>query len=170
MVTVIYCVLPRGTPCYIWQLGTLDITSVTVWVTVSVSVMAHLFPLPLIHDTRQCFQTNIEIETRLEILNYLLLLWERGDFYMWISLFGLNIETISVSMLDHTDHSSTATAMVTWKSQDVVSLVSSVSSVMMSDSSMLIFLLSLSFLLGVWVRETTASRARVKLHRTRDGL
>ena len=74
----------------------------------------------------------------------------------------MNIETISVSMLDHTDHSSTATAMATWKSQDVVSLVSSVSSVMMSDSSMLIFLLSLSFLLGVWVRETTASRARVK--------
>ena len=72
----------------------------------------------------------------------------------------MNIETISVSMLDHKDHSSTA--IVTWKSQDVVSLVSSVSSVMMSDSSMLIFLLSLSFLLGVWVRETTASRARVK--------
>ena len=71
-------------------------------------------------------------------------------------------ETISASMLEvhHPDHSSTAPA--TLKSQDVVSLVSSVSSVMMSDSSMLIFLLSLSFLLGVWVRETTASRARLK--------
>ena len=25
---------------------------------VTVTVMAHLFPFPLIHDTRQCFQTN----------------------------------------------------------------------------------------------------------------
>ena len=62
-------------------------------------------------------------------------------------------------MLDP-DHSSTSPA--TLKSQDVVSLVSSVSSVMMSDSSMLIFLLSLSFLLGVWVRENTAKTVLVK--------
>ena len=59
--------------------------------------------------------------------------------------------TITLSMLNHPDQSTTAPAIL--KSQDVVSLVSSVSSVMMSDSSMLIFLLSLSFLLGVWVRE-----------------
>ena len=63
-------------------------------------------------------------------------------------------------MLDDPDQSSTAPA--TLKSQDVVSLVSSVSSVMMSDSSMLIFLLSLSFLLGVWVREKTANTVLVK--------
>ena len=56
-----------------------------------------------------------------------------------------------------------STAPATLKSQDVVSLVSSVSSVMMSDSSMLIFLLSLSFLLGVWVRENTANTAKTGL-------
>jgi len=82
-----------------------------------VTLMAHFFPFPLIHDT-------------------------------------------SMLEVDHPDHSSTAPA--TLKSQDVVSLVSSVSSVMMSDSSMLIFLLSLSFLLGVWVRENTAKTVPVK--------
>ena len=57
-------------------------------------------------------------------------------------------------MLDQPDPSLNSPASL--KSQDVVSLVSSVSSVMMSDSSLLVLLLSLSFLLGVWVRETTA--------------
>ena len=58
-------------------------------------------------------------------------------------------------MLDHPPGPS-STAPASLKGQDVVSLVSSLSSVMMSDSSLLVLLLSLSFLLGVWLRETTA--------------
>ena len=45
---------------------------------------------------------------------------------------------------------------------DVVSLASSLSSALVSDSSILAVLLSLAFLLGVWVRDTTAPPAGVR--------
>ena len=45
---------------------------------------------------------------------------------------------------------------------DLVSLASSLSSALVSDSSILAVLLSLAFLLGVWVRDTTAPPAGVR--------
>ena len=41
-----------------WNTGLVTLTQLPVTEGVTVTVMAHFFPFPLIHDTRQCFQTN----------------------------------------------------------------------------------------------------------------
>ena len=46
------------------------------------------------------------------------------------------------------------------RTSDIVSLITSVSSVMLTDSSVLLLLLSISFLLGVLVRENTGGAVR----------